>query len=429
MANIRTILVPEEDLEHIIRWEINKANDVKIAVFFVKKQMYDKLKGVLLKKNVQFAIGCDFYNTEQAVLEDILNEIKAGASWECRLYNFPVSGKTFHIKTYIFKKSDDVTVIIGSSNVSKGGFSDNFEYNVLISGKASDPEIRDVLVNFDKIFSNGVRLNDDLVKQYKKDYRHIKKTKENVKKEIYKIKMSDIGSKKIILVGQCLNEHKSDLSTWWKTKRGPWAVPNECDARLRFYNSKKKLIDKIKRGRTLSKRELIELFGGKYPLFDLDNIIRTEGGYSRKNPDIFVEKEIINKNGEKKLNKELKELLYGKKPVTDRIERFCNKILIGGKDKHPWGLATQLLMLAHGDKYPHLNGKAKKGLKEIFKDLASPYSPAKYDAFVKDMEIVKRTYLRTVGQQCPKLPIYLEIDALFEFITWKEKMKKKGGMK
>ncbi len=112
-------------------------------------------------------------------------------------------------------------------------------------------------------------------------------------------------------------------------------------------------------------------------------------------------------------------------PVNVRLKRFCSQILIGRKEKHPWALATQLLSLAYGNKYPHLNGKAKKGLKEIFRDITaySSYSHEKYETFIQDMKIVKRVYLRTIGRQCPKLPIYLEIDALFEFIAQKRKMK------
>ncbi len=295
MVNIKTIFVPKENLEKIITTEIKSAKEIKIAVFFAKKQMYNKLKSKLRRKRAQFVIGCDFYNTEPTVLNDIFEEIKAGASWACKLYNFPISGrKTFHMKVYIFKRGENVTVIIGSSNISEGGFLENFEYNVLMRGKESEPEIKEILANFEEIFDNGVMLNDDVVKQYKKEYTPIKMVKEIVRKRLKKLANEEpyVKSKKEILIRQYLDENKEEYSNWISKR--------ECEWREKFYVSKRKLINKIKRNATLGKKELTELFGGKYPLFDLDNIIRTEGGYARRKPHIFVENEIINKNGVKK---------------------------------------------------------------------------------------------------------------------------------
>jgi len=89
------------------------------TIMRVKHQILDlKESGV----NVRFVFGIDLGGTSQEVLKEVLN-------WDIdiRIVKHRIPGHTFHPKLYLFGWDDHATIIIGSNNITEGGFFGNYE--------------------------------------------------------------------------------------------------------------------------------------------------------------------------------------------------------------------------------------------------------------------------------------------------------------
>jgi hypothetical protein len=78
-----------------------------------------------LKENradLRFVIGVDLGGTSQEVLKELLE-------WgiDVRVVKNRLPGHTFHPKLYLFEWADHATIIIGSNNITEGGFFGNYE--------------------------------------------------------------------------------------------------------------------------------------------------------------------------------------------------------------------------------------------------------------------------------------------------------------
>ena len=85
----------------------------------VKQQVLDlKEAGA----TVRFVLGIDLGGTSQEALAEIL-------SWriDCRIVNHCMPGHTFHPKLYMLEWAKQAAVIIGSNNLTEGGFFNNYE--------------------------------------------------------------------------------------------------------------------------------------------------------------------------------------------------------------------------------------------------------------------------------------------------------------
>ena len=71
---------------------------------------------------VRFVLGIDLGGTSQEALAEVL-------SWDidCRIVNNRLPGRTFHPKLYMLEWEEQATVIIGSNNITEGGFFNNYE--------------------------------------------------------------------------------------------------------------------------------------------------------------------------------------------------------------------------------------------------------------------------------------------------------------
>ena len=116
-------------------------------------------------------VGLDFYTTSPSFLESLRSSVRIGKA--------PGSA-TFHPKVYLFTHGHAYCCIMGSSNFTGGGFGDNIELNVCITGKDSEaffsrvtafidaqeqqsdeissPEIADYRRQFDKLATARTRL-------------------------------------------------------------------------------------------------------------------------------------------------------------------------------------------------------------------------------------------------------------------------------
>jgi HKD family nuclease len=129
-------------LADVLKSELMDSISVRIAIAFLRKSGLEKIRKPLqyaLTKNnanVEIIVGLDFKTTDSSALM-ALKEIESSYS----NFNFYCFGDkkdnyndlVFHPKIYLFEKSTDsraeYTSIVGSSNLTGGGLTSNFEVN------------------------------------------------------------------------------------------------------------------------------------------------------------------------------------------------------------------------------------------------------------------------------------------------------------
>lgn len=92
---------------------------------------------VVVGMNATFVIGIDFFQSEPEVLRSLLRLRSAAtkAGGEIKVYmGSDASRYTLHPKAYWFKGGKGEALIVGSANMTSGGFSDNHELSAALSG-------------------------------------------------------------------------------------------------------------------------------------------------------------------------------------------------------------------------------------------------------------------------------------------------------
>ena len=71
---------------------------------------------------LRLTVGIDLGGTSRDVLEELLR-------WNCEVFVFhnPIPRATFHPKIYMFESTTETTLIVGSNNLTDGGFYTNYE--------------------------------------------------------------------------------------------------------------------------------------------------------------------------------------------------------------------------------------------------------------------------------------------------------------
>ncbi|WP_406239897.1 phospholipase D-like domain-containing protein (plasmid) [Acetobacter orientalis] len=162
---------------------------------------------------VTIVVGIDFYQTDPDVILDLLKlrniAPKLGA---VKVYmGAEDAGCTMHPKIYIFGGRQGTTAIVGSANMTQGGFADNWEMSALISGRDVNWE-KNLIEWIQDRFDDGdiVEANPTLVERYriKRDIflANIKIAERRARKAI-KSPPGDLGTLQEILV-----EMKADES-------------------------------------------------------------------------------------------------------------------------------------------------------------------------------------------------------------------------
>jgi len=128
--NVDYIAQPDTQLGKVLSHMLDAAPSPFRIVFvsaFVSVQTIMRVKQQVLElKNrrvdVRFVLGIDLGGTSQEVLNEVLR-------WgiDVRIVKHRIPGHTFHPKLYLFEWVDHATIIIGSNNITEGGFFGNYE--------------------------------------------------------------------------------------------------------------------------------------------------------------------------------------------------------------------------------------------------------------------------------------------------------------
>lgn len=170
-----------ENLKLELISELNKADEVWIAVALITSTGFDFLQGELKKGCSQnYLIGINL-PTEPEVLKklyklEIKNEIKS------RVY----AGKSFyHPKVYLIKKSDTYVAFVGSANCTISGISKNIELSYKIENQI---ECEKLIEWFDKSNKDAFSLKKSFIEEYGESFKRRKMRKKEDEDESEKLK-------------------------------------------------------------------------------------------------------------------------------------------------------------------------------------------------------------------------------------------------
>ncbi len=126
------------------------SKSARVAVAFAKHSGIKLIEGALLKcldngGNVEFVIGLDFHTTDAVVLQTFRAFSKSYPEFSFYCFSDPSDNiVTYHPKLYLFENDGLVKSIIGSSNLTKGGLSENIEVNVLLEMERESEKVESI---------------------------------------------------------------------------------------------------------------------------------------------------------------------------------------------------------------------------------------------------------------------------------------------
>ncbi|WP_029758727.1 DEAD/DEAH box helicase [Fusobacterium nucleatum] len=85
------------------------------------------------------------------------------------------TNRKHHTKAYFFRKGNIWTLIVGSSNLTQGALTVNFEWNIKVNSLENGKIVKSVLETFNKEFDNLKTLTEEDIENYQKKYEQLKK--------------------------------------------------------------------------------------------------------------------------------------------------------------------------------------------------------------------------------------------------------------
>lgn len=153
----------------VLKKSINESDEIIMNVSFIRdsgiKLLIDELKEAKEKGKKIKILTSDYMRvTEPNALYRLL---EVGG---VKIFNNP-SNKSFHSKTYIFKRENQFEIYIGSSNISYSALITGVEWNYNFI-KEKDAEVAEILKEFGELYEkNSFELTLEWVREYEKRYR------------------------------------------------------------------------------------------------------------------------------------------------------------------------------------------------------------------------------------------------------------------
>ncbi len=173
-----------QNLLDVLNQTIPKAKEIKFAIAFMK---YSGL--VLIEEGIneclrnggiiEFLIGLDFRTTEPKVLRLLKKLSHEELLLKCYCFSDPSFGDTpvYHPKLYILNDGENVTVALGSSNLTEGGLAKNVEVNAVITASLKEEVVSDVYGLYSRLKYQQSRFEPDLeyIAKYEEAYERVRK--------------------------------------------------------------------------------------------------------------------------------------------------------------------------------------------------------------------------------------------------------------
>lgn len=189
---------------------ISSLKDLKLITNNASLSMYNEIKESLLKCNSYiFSVAFISFGGVQLLLRDFLDskklnvvgkiltsdylnftdpnalrKLKEFSNIETKVFLQKNHGG-FHTKAYIFENDDDITLYVGSSNITEKALLKNVEWNVKVVSKKDHPFIVDVMNQFYELWDKTQTIDDLFLDQYEAFINTLKETHRQEEKFLF----------------------------------------------------------------------------------------------------------------------------------------------------------------------------------------------------------------------------------------------------
>lgn len=149
--------------------ELDKCEEFKFSVAFLTEGGVTVLLNTLRElenKNIKGTIIVSQYQnfTQPKALKKLLNfkniDLRIVTEEQCKM----------HAKGYIFKKGEEYSFIVGSSNLTQEALCLNKEWNLLFCGNKEGNLIKEILQEFNNLYNLSTKITSEWINEYSKIY-------------------------------------------------------------------------------------------------------------------------------------------------------------------------------------------------------------------------------------------------------------------
>lgn len=343
--------------------------------------------------NATFVIGIDFFQSEPAVLRALLRlrSTAAKAGGEIKVYmGSDVAPCTLHPKVYWFKGSKEEALIVGSANMTFGGFSNNHELSVALSGTGRKWQSRLESWIDDRI-TNGdvVEAKPDLIDRYEK------------RRDIYRaaMKAAESRARRSMEAPPGQTIVLSDLLAEMRADDGPEGFAAQVKQRRSNHRKAVALLTGLADELDLTPQDFLPRYEEQIKHWHSGGLHRGKTSLAKR-PSLYLAA--------------LRALAA--EPSQDPVELF--DLLKGYFDKIPragTNVLTEILHTRHPKRFPVMNRNSVAGM-GLANITGYPRAPAKATV---DGELYGR-FAAGAAALCKGLGLrdFAELDVLFNFAYW-----------
>ncbi len=187
---------------------VKDAEEICIAVAYIKSSGLDLIKNHLQGKRVRILFTFDFLLTEPECIKTLMD-----LGCECREYRSAGRDEVgFHPKLYIFKNFKTIKIIIGSSNLTIGGLLNNVESCIVIEGHQNDPLIAKILNWFEELWNSSktATISQKDLEEYILKIKEYENKRKGIEKELRKF-IEEKGYANSVIICMSQEHDKNDI--------------------------------------------------------------------------------------------------------------------------------------------------------------------------------------------------------------------------
>ena len=190
------------------------------------------------------------------------------------------TNKKHHTKAYFFRKGNIWTLIIGSSNLTQGALTVNFEWNIKVNSLKNGKIIKTILEAFNKEFDNLKSLTDEDLKNYQEKYEQLKKLIEinNQTLDLNEIKPNSMQVQALKNLEETRKENDRALlisaTGTGKTYLSAFDVKQANAKKILFVAHRKVILERAKISyQKILKNKKMEIFDSNFQINDKDEVV------------------------------------------------------------------------------------------------------------------------------------------------------------
>ena len=190
------------------------------------------------------------------------------------------TNKKHHTKAFFFRKGNIWTLIIGSSNLTQGALTVNFEWNIKVNSLINGKIIKSILEAFNREFDNLRSITDEDLKNYQEKYEQFKKLIEinNQTLDLNEIKPNSMQVQALKNLEETRKENDRALlisaTGTGKTYLSAFDVKQANAKKILFVAHRKVILERAKISyQKILKNKKMEIFDSNFQINDKDEVI------------------------------------------------------------------------------------------------------------------------------------------------------------